>query len=283
LEVDKNKRLRGRIKSFVGQVKKNARSKLIGIVRDRIFKMIENFSDASLKPELNALAERTLREGSSFEFPKFASVILFLDEAKREAVPLIFRVKVICTHGFHTKTFAALHPEKPLVPIEDEDMIEGGAVVFEGMGTLIDMFFSQYRAVRDECHQAFFFEKPAKKEASHRCGACMPCENEACGIEAHSDRILELGSNVEGMLLGSAADFTHSLQDFSVKEDGALNALFKKAFLSSKRCETSSLSRRPVFAIEHAFADSPMCIGVKRLLDAPPETLVERRLKDAKA
>ncbi len=249
-----SKRLCNRVKSFVSCTKRDAKTELIDIIRKKTFAMINRFSNKSLRTELLSLAEKLKKKDGKFEFPKFASVLLFLDEARRKRIPLVFRVKMICREGYHIRTFP-------------QGRIEGAAVVFEGMGSTIDLFFSQYRIIRDACHRSFFFNR--QRNPQHSCGACMPCLRDA--------PLAKQKTSFDDMLLSSAADFTSSLQEFQV--GGALGILYKTALKQSADLGTSGQCQRPALIIEHAFSETAdHALAQKRLLDVPPSVLIERRL-----
>jgi hypothetical protein len=262
----------------------------------KILNRLINNGKSNLLNELGRLCEAGDRapvgNGRVLTYPKIAGVVLLLEELKREPIPVILKIKFICTHGIHLKTYFVDSKDQSITRLDQKRLealltsslsnesfmvIEGFAISHKGVSEYIE---------KDRQHCPGFFNK-VKKHLP--CGTCTPCTpDHACSESLlHDERILGISQVFNHVLLAAGAGFMESLQkDYVAKyfgpnpEIGSFPQLQKifRSHLHFGAENGLSESNGSTLIVEHLFADAGRyALSIKRLVDTSPEVVVSAR------
>ena len=268
-----NKKEKGRLKNFVSLCSRKALTKLHKSMHQftRENLVLAKGVGKEISTELHTLHESPhlgkSRRGF-LRFPKFAGVILLLDRMKEQNFSFVFKIRVLCGKGFHSLPISRVGCDK------NEDQ---AVLVVEGVALNNGPSFEQYKVIRDV--QPGFF-------GNGKASPYPPCpDGKGCSIaQNHQKQFGELSA--EQLLLAAGADFSSQLQledvqrFFSQKGESTLPhlaELFDDRLKQALKLKVSVKSPQ-LFVVEHVIPDTgKAALTDSRLLDTPPEKLIEAR------
>jgi hypothetical protein len=228
---------------------------------------------------------------SFFTFPKFSGVVLLIEQLKQtsQPIPIIFKMKIQCPEGNHTKLFISQGKDPFFNEWKGEEVKsfeELPVIVVEGFASPLEQP-QKYFENREKCPSGFFSSVKKHENKKNTCSACQESQDNECSSlktqKESFDKIKHLGCKI---LLAEGADFTRIIQKNFVDKYFCENPEspcpnLQKLFQEHQQIAIEnglSSDNGKTFVIEHVFADlGKYALSSKRLLDTRPEILLRDR------
>lgn len=270
-------------------------------IKTYILKIFDSLPSSSseksaLMQELKVLAEKEeLFYGSKkgkelYCYPKFSGVLVLMELLQTSPVPLLFKTKVLCEHGYRLKSYACLNGNDVLKPLETIDLKGSNSpcLIIEGFSVPNrDLNMKDYGEIRAFCPHSLLRKTGTTHKIDTACKACTPCKEERCQSHQQVSETIEQFALTGFKLLHLvSADFTADCQPeyhtrFFKKASNypILTSLFEEAL--QKSSEYGLSSKAPfTFLIEHLYANSiEHAKKPARFLDAPGIEHVKKIVK----